>query len=260
MQTPRNPTRRSRNIGTAKQGHGQNNRLVIPDRSDGVYWLDHIGRHKHVVNRIAGKEVNFIIEANTEGFLHPCSVADVEHVLSKLPASDWAGLDTFVFRQPTRKQQTLSLVWGRLLYHAEITTDKGQKIAKGPVVFLEAVKQNSIVDWSTSLDPDDQRELKRLKCDGHEIDQSGRTHRINVTAKAARNTQLYRTLIHEIGHWFDWLSKVEQPAANGKDFASLERRYFARPRAEREAFAHRYADEMRKNLEQSHVIPFDPLP
>ena len=35
-----NPSRRNRNIGTAKSGHGQNNRLVIPARwsDDRVFW------------------------------------------------------------------------------------------------------------------------------------------------------------------------------------------------------------------------------
>jgi hypothetical protein len=36
----REPTRRNRNIGTSKQGHGQDNRMVIPSRwpDDRVYF------------------------------------------------------------------------------------------------------------------------------------------------------------------------------------------------------------------------------
>ena len=40
---------------------------------------------------------------------------------------------------------------------------------------------------------------------------------------------------------------------------SLERAYFARPKAEREAFAHRYAKEARKRLASKGVIPFDQI-
>lgn len=38
MRSTYNPSRRIRNIGTAKQGHGKANSLVIPWRSDGEYY------------------------------------------------------------------------------------------------------------------------------------------------------------------------------------------------------------------------------
>lgn len=256
MQTPFNPTRRNRNIGTAKQGHGQNNSLVIPDRSDGLHWLDRIGEYNIEDHQIAGRTIRFIVEANALGCIHPCSVSDVAHVLEALPQSDWAGLDTFVFRQPTRKQLTLSPVWGRLLYFAEITTSKGKILAKGPTIFLDAVEVESSMAWSTSLDPDEMQELERLKADGHVVERSGRKHDITVSATSARNTQLYRTLLHEAGHWFDWLSKVEEPASRSGDWGTLETAYFARPKAEREAFAHRYADAQRARLQADGIIPF----
>lgn len=257
MHSHRNPTRRNRNIGTAKQGHGQNNKLAIPNRGDGLHWLERIGDHRFEDRVIANRAVRFLIEANTLGCIHACTVDDVARVLWTLPQSDWAGLQTFVFRQPTHKQHTMSPAWGRLLYYAEVSNAKGNRLAEGPAIFLDAIQVDKPMVWTTSLDPDDGQELDRLRADGHDVQRSGRKFNITVSASSARNTQLYRTLLHEVGHWFDWLSKVEEPAANGGDWESLERDYFARPKAEREAFAHRYADAQRVALEAKGAIPFD---
>jgi len=256
MQSPRNPTRRNRNIGTAAQGHGQDNVLVIPNRADGLHWLDRIDRYSLEDRIVSGRSVRFIIEETTGNCVHPCTISDVVHVLQAIPASDWAGLATFVFRQPTRKQLALSPVWGRLAYAADITTSKGKVLSSGPTIYLEAVDVGKSIIWSTSLDPDDLRELDRLRADGHIVKRAGGKQEIIVTPQSARNTQLYRTLLHEIGHWFDWLSKVEEPLARGEDFDALHDAYFARPRPEREAFAHRYADALRARLEQIDTIPF----
>jgi hypothetical protein len=115
------------------------------------------------------------------------------------------------------------------------------------------------MEWSLSLDPEDSQELARLRADGHMIERNGRNHVIHVTPRSARSTQLYRTLLHEIGHWFDWLSKVETPAARGEDFSSLVDLYFARPSSERDAFAHRFADEVGQEMVRTGVIPFEPV-
>ncbi|MEO9462797.1 MAG: hypothetical protein ABJ242_08690 [Marinomonas sp.] len=255
----KNPTRRNRNIGTKKQGHGKGNSLVIPDRLDGTYWLNSIGECEVEDRQIAGRNVRFIVESNQIGCIHPCTVSDVAFVLANLPQSDWAGLQTIVFRLPTRKQLTLSPVWGRLLYYAEVTTERGKPLAKGPAIFLEAVDVGREITWSTSLDPDDFAELERLKSDGHSVQRFGRKHIIALSRESARNTQLYRTFLHEVGHWFDWLSKVEEPSMKGKNFERLENDYFARAKAERKAFAHRYADRQYSRLRDSAKIPFELL-
>jgi hypothetical protein len=116
---------------------------------------------------------------------------------------------------------------------------------------------NKPMVWTTSLDPDDSQELDRLRTDGHDVQRVGRKIAITPSGSSARNTQLYRTLLHEVGHWFDWLSKVEKPAANGGDWENLERAYFSRPKAEREAFAHRYSEVQRAALEGKGAIPFE---
>jgi len=52
---------------------------------------------------------------------------------------------------------------------------------------------------------------------------------------------------------------VENPAAQGEDYSALADLYFARPSSEREAFAHRYADNLRETLEKNGVIPFSKI-
>ncbi|MDQ3139358.1 MAG: hypothetical protein M3Q15_01360 [Pseudomonadota bacterium] len=188
------------------------------------------------------------MEKTNKGCIHPCTVSDVEQMLRHLPATDWAGLSTFLFRQPTRKQQTLVPAWGRLLYFAEVTTSSGKQLCESPVIVLEAVEVERPIHWSKSLGPADLKEMERLKADAHIVERTSRGHEIIVTPSSARNTQLYRTLLHEIGHWFDWLTKVERPAAGGVNRKALEDAYFGRPEPEREAFAHRYAEETRTRL------------
>ena len=229
---------------------------MIPNRSGGEHWLEQISDHRVEDRVVANRTVRFVIEKNSLNCIHPCSVADVVRMLESLPQSDWAGLDTFVFRQPTRKQLILSPVWGRLLYYAKISTLTGRPIAKGPSIFLDAIDPDKTMTWRTSLDPDDTQELQRLAEDGHEVRREGRKYHIAVSASSARATQLYRTLLHEIGHWFDWLSKVEEPFSRGAEWEDLEERYFARPKSEREAFAHRYADTQRASLKAKGCILF----
>ena len=248
MLTGRNPTRRNRNIGTARRGHGQNNQLVIPSSRECFSALDRIGRYRKEERQIEGLNVSFIVEELSADSVHPCTVDDVARVLGSIPASDWAGIKTIVFRQPTRKQAILNPVWGRLRYAGEVSTGHNYVVATGPMILFDAIDENLRITWPASLNPQNQVELNRLRVDGHVIERAGRSYIIKVTASSARSTQLYRTLFHEVGHWFDWLGKVEQPGRRGESYDDLIDIYFARPVAEREAFARRYAEDLRKRL------------
>jgi hypothetical protein len=125
---------------------------------------------------------------------------------------------------------------------------------------LEAVDCSAKLKWRSALDPNDQAELARLQNDGHRVSREGHHHVLSITPKSVRATQLYRTLLHEIGHWADYLEKVERPAEGGAgEYAELSAAYFRRPNQEREAFAHRYADATRERLMKFGVLPFDPI-
>jgi hypothetical protein len=256
MSAPFNPARRNRNIGTPKQGHGQDNRMSVPQPAGTARRTARLNLHAQLTRTIGGKEVSFLVEHTSGGCVHACTIEDLCYMLSQVPSADWAGLATFVLRQSTRKERLLNPIWGRLLYHADLETSDNGLVRSGPAVFLEACDLRTPIKWSTSLDPEDSEELKRLRSDGHRVERIGKRHIISSTVDSARATQLYRTMLHEIGHWFDWLEKVEGPAARGEDCARLADTYFARPKSEREAFAHRYADDLRQKLLDKRVIPF----
>ncbi len=244
-----NPSRRNRNIGTVKQGHGQDNRLVIPYRY-GQYY-EQIGRHVVLLRRIHGRVIRFVVERPRAGVSYAVTIDDVVRVLWMIPKADLDGLRLFVFRQPTRKQNLLRPVWGRVCFGAEIG-----KLA-GPAIFLDAVDPDSPFSWPRDLKPDDVRELDRIRADGHRVRERRRRFFIEWNVESIRFTQLFRTLPHEVGHWVDWLRRVIRPAKG--DFekeCNLSKWYFSRPDDERERFAHRYADEFQARLRRAGEIPF----
>ena len=257
MRSGYNPSRRNRKIGTAAHGYGQDNELVIPSLLHGERrWAETLKSFKAVTESVSGRKVTFIVENPSPGSDHCCSILDVCHVLKHIPFDDWHGLTTFVFRQPTRKQRIIAPVWGRLFYSADFGSLNRNLPLAGPTIILEAVRAGETFKWGKGLRPQDAHELERLRSDGHGIVSSARQHLITTTAESVRSTQLFRTLLHEIGHWVDFLAKVER--AKG-DYGELIDQYFARPHDEREAFAHRYADETFLKLFKSGIFPFDPI-
>ena len=246
-----NPARRNRNIGTTKSGHGLDNRLVIPEswRDPRVYWE----RLKDPVS-VDDSGFTVLIEPCADGFAHAVTVDDVLRVLSFFPHEDIARIRAVALRKPTRKQRILSCVWGRLAYFASFggTT--------GPAIILEAQPVNDVFELPRSQTPDAAEELERLRSDGHEIVAQRRTWRIETSLESVRNTQLYRTLPHEVGHYVQYDRDVRQ-AANGDDDAQtrLQDIYFRKPSREKEDFAHRYAREFYESASAARRLPFDRL-
>lgn len=219
-----------------------------------------LGPHRRLRIPIAGHEVLFVVEENHGGCIHACSVADVAQMLAHLPRTDWEGLAAIVLRQPKRKERILRPAWGRMAYHASLGHQGKPSFCEGAIVFIEAVDVSKPIAWSASLGPDGQTELARLAADGHEVEQVGSRWVVTPSLGAVRATQLYRTLPHEIGHHVDWLTKVVRASADDPiDWDAREAAYFARSREEREAFAHRYADEAAERLRRFGLIPFAPL-
>jgi hypothetical protein len=137
MRSGYNPTRRNRNIGTSKQGHGQNNKLTIPAIChDERSWWGQLGEHKLVNRSVAGRDLLFIVEATRDDCLHACTIDDICHLLSFVPLEDWELLETFVLRQSTHKQEIKNPSWGRLVYSASIGRPAQSSIASGPALFL----------------------------------------------------------------------------------------------------------------------------
>jgi hypothetical protein len=247
-----NPTRRNRNLGTAKRGHGQDNRLVIPCRGpDYAPFCEVLSGFRAVARAVAGRPFTVLVEPTRPDCAHCCTVDDLFAVLGHVPAGDLDGLGLLVLRQPKRKEQILSPCWGRLRYSAEVGEHRG------PAVILEAVEPTRRIRWPRSLGPGQAAELERLRQDGHRIRSTRHGPVIEASLDSSRATQLYRTLPHEVGHWVHYLRNVARPSAVAPGtWPALWERYWQKPTAEREAFAHRYADELRRRLTAAGHIPF----
>jgi hypothetical protein len=210
-----------------------------------------------VTRDVRGKRFSVLVESTRRGCVHCCTVEDVFRLLRHVPPPDHHGVACVILRQPKRKEEVLAPCWGRLAYRVEVGA------YEGPAVILEAVELGKPIRWTKSLRPDAAEELARLREDGHLIAATGRAFVTEPTLDAVRATQLYRTLLHEIGHWVHYLQSVERPAAASADYATtrltLFDRHCARPAAEREAFAHRYADELRAALLARRLLPFERL-
>jgi hypothetical protein len=184
-------------------------------------------------------------------------------MLAHIPSGDWCGIGAVLLRQPRRKEEILAPVWGRLCYAAELVNEHGVFVYRGPAVVLEAINPTKPIKWEKKLSLEGLAELERLKLDGHEVYVGNRYHWIKPTLQSCRATQLYRTLLHELGHWVDFAYKVERPAAllvqDGKldGYDNLLDKFHGRPNREKEQFAHNYAQKIRQRLQAVQAIPFD---
>ncbi|GHT84867.1 hypothetical protein AGMMS49960_04510 [Betaproteobacteria bacterium] len=218
-----------------------------------LHYTERLTEYQKITHTINGHEFVFIVEKTRADYYHACSVADVAFMLAHIPAADYGDLCYIVFRQPKRKEYLLSPVWGRLQYIYEF---KG--IIK-PAIILEALPSHHQLKWGKHLGVEDQNEMERLKKDGHVFVTDKRSHTARLTPETVRATQLYRTLPHEMGHYVQYQQIV---SARLPEFAEMpeeerENYFFERvPKAEKEKFAHAYADRLRESLLEQGVIPF----
>ena len=116
----KNPTRRNKNIGTARQGYKTQSKFRIPfSWYKGKIFYEKLGKTTKVIREIGGQTILFIVEKTKKGSFHACTIEDLERVLSKIPRKYVEGLTTFILRQPKLKEEIFSPVWGRLIYFYE---------------------------------------------------------------------------------------------------------------------------------------------
>lgn len=253
------PERRNRKIGTAASGFSKSNNMRIPES-----WLDKDGKARFYYERaeldfvrkvsLNNKTLRVLYEIPRAGFTYGCSPSDVIHLLSKITVRGWEFPELILFRQPTRKQTKHYPVWGRFLYYAEIGG------FCGPAVILEAQKVGSRIRWPNKCSLESRAELERLKNDGHCFESCKREQVANLEENAVRNTILYRTILHELGHWVQYQKEVlSSPAQIFEKENTSEDIYFSKPSPERECFAHRFADDLASDLKLRGLIPFSPI-
>jgi len=234
----RNPVRRNKNIGTSKQGIKKQSVFRLPfDSKNFLDFYEKLNSCRKLEIDLGHKKMMFVVETTKKGFIHACSVEDIIHILKSIPFTYWGTLEMIVLRQPKKKEVFISPVWGRLIYSYSFENQYKQTI------ILESVDYSKKLKWSKKLDADSQKELSRLKDDGHLIIEQKKQYIIKMNGESVRNTQLYRTLLHEIGHLYHFAITDKEKY---KKILSSEKEYFA----------HQLADKLKKELEEKQIIPF----
>jgi hypothetical protein len=219
-----NPTRRNRNVGTRAHGHGSNNNLTIPESwHEAKRYYEKLISYNVVTRTVGTRLIRFFVEPTRPDWFYPCSVDDICAVLAHCSSEELLAFDFIVMRQPTRKQRVLCPVWGRAIFSFDI--DK----YSGAAIVIEAQDLSPL-----------------LRQDGHEIHNTRRGIEIRVTINSLRNTVLYRTLLHELGHHVDYNR-------------SSEDNWNSKTRTVKEDYAHRYALELHERISKQGALPFAPI-
>lgn len=248
-------TRRNRNIGTAKSGLGKNNKFRVPDAwvEEESYW-ERLEKAVSLELQVHGRKFPFLVESVHKDFYHAVTPAEAERVLNLFPQDHIADLDFMVLRQQKTKERALEPKWGCFLAYS--TT--GKYIGKS--IHLCSQEKHGVLKWRKSLTPEWQAELRRLEQDGHVRIPDPRVHRLQTSLEACRNTQLYHTLAHEVGHHVDAMDNFERPGARDLEtWKFLFDRYYSRPSREREEYAHRYAREFHERQIEAGNLPIPRL-
>lgn len=234
----KNPIRRNKNIGTSKQGVRKQSVFRLPfDSKNLLDFYEKLGIYKKLEIDLGNKNILFVVESTKKDFIHACSIDDIVHILKSVDFKYWEALEMVVLRQPKKKEIFISPVWGRLIYSYSFENQYKKAI------ILESINCSKKLKWSKKLGIDNQKELDRLKRDGHLILEQKNQYEIQININSARNTQLYRTLLHEIGHLYH--------------FAITEKEVYKRfLSSEKENFAYQFSDRMKKELEDRQIIPF----
>ncbi|MET3537897.1 hypothetical protein [Chryseobacterium limigenitum] len=252
-----NPTRRNRNIGTENQGFGQNNKLKIPTPYGTLLsFYERIEKYQKEIRVINNHEFLFVVEETRENSMHSCSVNDLVKIIQHIPSEDYGDLKFIILRQSKRKEEIISSVWGRLVYSYEFENEYF------PAIILDTIDLNKKIIWPRKQSIEDQKEFERLKQDGHIFNENKREFFADLKSEPSRNTQLYRTLLHEFGHYVHYLEVVDRPGNENEEYDLKEARndfYFSLPKVEKEKFAHKYADTLKAKLIQEKIIPFEYL-
>lgn len=172
------------------------------------------------------------------GYFYPCSVDDTCRVLGAV-SEYLRDLDFVVFRHPTSKQRQMSPVWGRTVFWFEFRKQHGA------AVIIES-QRHGMVRWNRSQGPEGRAELDRLRADGHRIERTLRGYEVHQTPESMRNTVLFRTLLHEVGHHLDF---------DRSDFETWK----GKNSRVKEDYAHRFAERAKASLNSGGHAPFPPL-
>lgn len=249
-----NPTRRNRNIGTGKSGLSQDNRLTIPSRwADFKVFWERLNDPAICPIEVKGHPITLFVEPPRKGSLHAVTPQDIIAVLEWVQQDHLEEIELIVLRQPKRKEEILKSAWGRFVYYADLGK------YSGPGIYIEAIEVGRVLKWGDKLTPFEKKELELLAFDGHRIEKVNRGYHIHTTPETVRNTQLFRTLPHEIGHAVDYLTNSLEPSINADTESESEYisdAYRSKPTLDKEEYANRYAKEFYQTNCNAGRLPF----
>ncbi len=244
-------TKRNRNIGTAKQGYGRNNKFSIPQPSDtGLYFYERLQGISIEIIKVHGKNITVILEDLNKDFYYSFSPEEAQQILNNLPEEDLIGLGYLIFRQPKRKELILSRAWGRLIYSFEFQN------VRSPAIIMEAIENTLTLSFPKKQSVELNLEFELLKKDGLCFTLEKREHIAEIDKEKMKSIQI-RTLLHEIGHYVHFLEVVERPGNEDEEHELWEERndsYFSIPVYNKEIVANKYAMKHKSRLKQIGII------
>jgi hypothetical protein len=191
-----------------------------------------------LTRRIGERDIRFVVEPASAGYFYPCTVEDACRVLCAIEPFVRT-LEMVVFRHPTQKQRLMQPVWGRFVSWYDFRQQQSA------AVIIES-QRLAPIRWPLSLGLESRAELERLREDGHRIERTRRGHDIHPSSESMRNTVLFRTLLHEVGHHVDF---------NRSDLET----WWGKNSRVKEDYAHRFADMAMATLRDEGNAPFPPL-
>ncbi|MGS5089818.1 ImmA/IrrE family metallo-endopeptidase [Hydrogenophaga sp. A37] len=213
--------------------------MKIPERAgDERVFFERLKDPVVLTRRIGERDIRFIVEPTPPRYFYPCSVDDACRVLGAI-ATSVRDLEFVVFRHPSSKQRLLRPVWGRAVFWYEFRKQHGA------AVIIES-QRPGMVRWNRSQGPDGRAELDRLRADGHRVERTRRGYEVHQTPESMRNTVLFRTLLHEVGHHVDF-DRSDVETWKGKNSRV------------KEDYAHRFAGMAVAYLSNEGHVPFPPL-
>jgi len=219
----RNPIKRNQNIGTKKSGYKKQSSFDIPFQNWKPFY-ENLKIQEQCQREVNGKTFTFIVEKLKSNYIYACSIDEICKVLSYCPSEDLEGLSLVILRQPKKKEEILSPCWGRLIY------EFNYQAKLQPAIIIESIDINEdIIIKGTDVSPFLQKEIEQLKNEGHEIKITNKKIIIKNTMQSVKNTQLYRTVLHEVGH-----------------YVFKKRGYNINNHEEKETFANTYAKNIKK--------------
>ncbi|CAH0355540.1 hypothetical protein [Aquabacterium sp. CECT 9606] len=97
MRSGWNPGRRNRNVGTKAHGHGENNRLSIPESWHELKcFYEKLSSFVSIKRRIGTHDITFLVEPTQANWFHVITVEDACKVLAQLPQQDLKTLELIV--------------------------------------------------------------------------------------------------------------------------------------------------------------------